>query len=116
MPGTGPIEPGGRRRILDPRMVRTGVVHYLVLNDLYAGAVRGIDEFAQLRDGAEVFLDRVEVLRVVAMKSGARFVFLEFYLVEPIVVVVPGRQPDSSDTQLLQIRQPIDDALEVAAM
>ena len=97
----GAVEPGGRGWIIDPGMVRAGVIHHLVLNDLDAGAMRSLNQLAQLRVRAEVFLDAVKVLRVVAMKSGARFVFLQLDLVEAIVVVVPRREPDSGDAEVL---------------
>ena len=87
------------------------MVHHLVLDDFDARAMSGLDQFAHLRMCSEVFIDGVEVLRVVAVKSGAGFVFLQLDLVESIVVVVPGRQPDGRDAELFQIRQAIDDAL-----
>src|SRR5215213_2912273 len=90
----GSIEPCRSWRIFNPWMVRTCVVHHLVLNDLYARAMRGVHEFAQLLMRTEVFLDGVEILRIVAMKSGTRFFFLQLDLIQTIVVVVPGRQPD----------------------
>ena len=100
----GTVEPRGRRRIFDPWMIWTSVVHHLVLNDLYAGAVRGINQFAQLCVCSEVFFDAVEILWVVAVKSRARFVFLQLDLVESIVIVVPGREPDRRNTKLFQVR------------
>src|SRR6185369_2780627 len=96
----GAVEPRRRRLVINPRMIWTGVIHHLVLDDLYAGAMRSLDQLTQLRERAEVFLDRVKILRVVAVKSGARFVFLELDLIEAIVVVVPRRQPDGGDAEL----------------
>src|SRR5919205_2282109 len=95
------VEPRGRRRVSHPRMIWTSVIHHLVLNDLYARAMRAFDQLAELRERAEVFLDRVKILRVITVKSGARFVFFQLDLVETIVVVVPGRQPDCGDAELL---------------
>src|ERR1044072_2402420 len=97
----GTVEPIPRRWIGDPRMIWTSVIHHLVLNDLDARPMRGVDQLTQLRVRAEVFLDGVKVLRVVAMKAGARFVFLQLDLVEVIVVVVPRREPDRGDAELL---------------
>src|SRR6185503_18133250 len=104
------------RRIFNPRMVWTSVVHYLVLNDLYARLMRGLHQFTKLCMRSEVFVDRVKILWVVAVKSGARFVFLQLDLVESIVIVVPGRQPDSRDTKLFQVRQTVDNALKITAV
>src|ERR1041384_3102815 len=101
MLGLRAVEPRGRGRIVGPRMIWTSVIHNLVLNDLDAGAMRGFDEFAQLRLRAEVFLDGVKVLWVVAVKSGAWFVFLQLDFVETIVVVVPRREPDCGDAEVL---------------
>src|SRR4051812_27372348 len=100
MAGFGAVEPGWRWRIVNPWMIRTGVVHHLVLDDLYSIAVRGVDEFTQLCKRAEVFFNGVEVLRVVAVKAGTRFVFLQFDLIESIVVVIPRRQPDRRNTKI----------------
>src|SRR6185369_3283657 len=96
----GAVEPRGRRRIIDPRMIWTSVIHHLILDDLYTRAMRSLDQLTQLCKRAEVFLDRVKILRVVAVKPGARFVFLKLDLVEAIVVVVPRRQPDRGDAEL----------------
>jgi hypothetical protein len=85
----GSIEPRGRGRIFDPWMVWTSVVHYLVLNDLYAGLMRGRDQFTHFCVRAEVLVDSIKVLWVVAVKSGARFTFLQLDLVESILIVVP---------------------------
>src|SRR5215212_3328376 len=95
------VEPCRGGRIINPRMVRTSVVHYLVLNDLHAQAMRRINQLAKLRLRAEVLLDNVKILRVVTVKSGARFVFLQLDLIETIVVVVPRRQPDRRDAELV---------------
>src|SRR5689334_14114916 len=96
----GSIEPGGRRRIVDPLMIWTSVIHHLVLDDLDSVAMRGVDKFTQLCERAEVFFNAVEILRVVTVKAGARLVFLQFDLVEPIVIVVPRCEPDRGDTEL----------------
>ena len=50
------------------------------------------------------------------MKSGARFLFLQLDLVESIVIVVPGRQPDRGDAEFFQVRQAIDNALKIATV
>src|SRR6185436_14109704 len=73
-------------------------------------------QLTQLGEIAEVFLDRVKVLRVVTVKARAGFPILQFNLVRMIVVVVPGRQPNSRDAEVLQIWQPIDYALQIAAV
>src|SRR5678816_4001662 len=93
----GAVEPRRRRRIIDPGMIWTGVIHDLVLNNLYAGAMREIDQLTQFRERTEVFFDGVKILWVVTVKSGARLVFLQLDLVEAIVVVVPRRKPDRGD-------------------
>src|ERR1051325_4328656 len=112
----GAVEPRRRGRIVNPRMIWTSVVHHFVLDDLDSVAMRGVDQLAQLRKRAEVFFDAIKILRIVAVKAGARLVFLQLDLVEPIVVVVPRRQPDRSDAEVLEIRQMIDDALKIAAV
>ena len=50
------------------------------------------------------------------MKTGARFSFLQLDLVQAIVIVVPGCEPDRGDAEILQVRQAIDDALKIAAV
>src|SRR6185369_3651374 len=112
----GAVEPGWRGRIVNPRMIRTSVIHHLVLDDLYPVAMRGVDELTQLCERPEVFFNGVEVLRVVAVKARARFVFLQFDLIESIVVVVPRRQPDRRHAKVFEIRQMVDNALKVAAV
>ena len=82
-------------------MIWASVIQHLILNDLDSGEMRGLDQLAQLLVRAEVFLDNVKVLWVIAMKSGAWFVFLQLDLVEAIVVVVPRREPDRGNAQLL---------------
>jgi len=47
-----------------------------------------------------VFFNGVEVLRVVTVKAGARLPFLEFNLIQPVVVVIPRREPDGGDAEV----------------
>src|ERR1051325_9529657 len=96
----GAVEPRRRRWSVDPRMVWTSVIHHLVLNDLDAGARRSLDQLTQLSARAEGLLGCVEVVRVVAVKPGARFVFLQLDVVQAIVVVVLRRQPDRRDAEV----------------
>ena len=70
------VEPGRRRRIIDPGMIRAGVIYHFVLDDLEVKFVRGCDELAQFCERAKVFFDCVEVLRIVTMKAGAGLAFL----------------------------------------
>ena len=76
MIGFRAIEPRRCWRIVDPGMMRAGVINHFVLNDLNAGAMGRINQFAQLRERAEVLFDGVEVLWVVAVKAGAWLIFL----------------------------------------
>src|SRR6266404_1151496 len=108
-------EPCRRWRIRNPTVIGTGVIDDLILNNLYTRAMCSLDEFAELRERPEVLLNLVKVLRVVAMKSGARFPFLQFDLIWMIVVVVPWGEPDSGDAEIFQIRQMIDNALYITA-
>src|SRR5688572_6751206 len=78
--------------------------------------MRRFNQFPHGGVGTEVFLDSIKVLWVVTMKSGAGFFFLQFDLVETIVVVIPGGQPNRSDAELFQVRQAIDDAMKIAAV
>jgi hypothetical protein len=99
----GAVEPGRRGRIINPGMIRTGVVNNFILNDLDARAMRELNQLAQFLERTKVFLNAVEVLRVVAMEPGARLAVFEFNLVRMIVVVIPGRQPNCGYAQVLQI-------------
>jgi len=112
----GAVEPGGRGRILNPRMIRTGVIGHLVLNHLEALAVRGVHQFAELGESAEVLFDAVEIHRAVAVIVGDALVVVSLALVQAVDVVVYRVDPDGGGAEILEIRQVIDDALEVAAM
>ena len=50
------------------------------------------------------------------MKAGARLAFFEFDLVRMIVIVVPRREPDGGDAEVLEIGKTIDDALKIATV
>src|SRR5215813_324610 len=85
------VVPGGSRRVVNPRVIRTGVIHNLVLNDFQAKSVSFVRKFAQLCQSSKMFFYGIKILRVVAMEAGARLSFFQLDLVEAIVVVIPGR-------------------------
>jgi hypothetical protein len=97
-------------------MIRTGVIGHLVLNHLEALAVRGVHQFAELGESAEVLFDAVEIHRAVAVIVGDALVVVSLALVQAVDVVVYRVDPDGGGAEILEIRQVIDDALEVAAM
>jgi hypothetical protein len=87
-------------------MPRAAVVRHLVLYHLHAKPVRRIHQFAEVLHGAEVRLHVVEIDRVIAVvwtRVGCR------------VAVHRGR-PDARDAEVLQVRQPLADAAQVAAV
>src|SRR2546430_1261488 len=98
---TRAIKPGGSWGIINPWMIRTSVIGDLVLNDLNARSVSSNNQFAQLRERPEMLFDSVKVLRVVTVKAGARLPFLQFDLIQPVVIVIPRRKPDSGDAEFL---------------
>src|SRR5205085_7967866 len=110
------VVPSGRRAVVNPRVIRARVIANLVLYYFNAELVCVVNEVAQLRERAEVLLDSVEVNRAVAVEARGRCALLLLYLVGVVDVVVPGREPDCCDAQLFEVRQVVDDALEVAAV
>ena len=94
------VEPRRRGRIVNPRMVRAGVIYNFVLNDLDAGAMRSLNQLAQLSRAYRSVPRRVKVLRVVTVEAGARLAVFEFNLVRMIVIVIPRRKPDGGDSQV----------------
>ena len=97
----GAVEPGRCGRIIDPGMVRTGVVNDFVLNDLNARAMRGVDQLAQLCERAKVFFNGIKVVGVVAVKCSAWFSVFELNFIQTIVIVIPRREPDGGDAEFL---------------
>src|SRR6266403_4419564 len=91
----GDVEPGRRRGIVNPRMIRAGMVNDFILNDLKPELMGSCDQLTQLGKVAKVFFDCVKVLGIIAVKTGAGFSIFELDFVQPIVVVIPRRQPES---------------------
>ena len=112
----GPVEPGRRRRVLEPVVVGPRVVGHLVLDQLEAARVGGVDQLAQLGHVPEALVDGVEVLGVVAVVARHRLAVRDFLEVEPVGVVVDRVEPDRGDAQVLQVREPVDHPLQVAAV
>src|ERR1044072_2111934 len=110
------VEPRRRGRILNPRMIWASVIDDLVLNDLDAHAMRGSDELFQFGERAEMFFNGIEILRVVTVKAGARLTFFQLDLVKAIVVVIPGREPDGGDAEVVSLWEAIAPALKIAAV
>ena len=63
-----------RRRILDPGMIRAGVIRYLVLDHFDPSGVRPSTSSRNSSSVAEVFLDAVEIDGAIAMIIGDRLV------------------------------------------
>ncbi len=91
----GAVEPGGRGRIFHPRMIRSGVVRHLVLNHLDAHAVRGIHQFAELGQRAEVLFHAVEIDRAVAVIIGDALVLVSLALIQAVDVVINRVDPEA---------------------
>ena len=66
------------------------MVHDCILDDLDTKPMRRLYQFLQFGQRTEVFVDLVEILRVVAVEPRTRFSFFQLDLVEAIVVVIPG--------------------------
>ena len=109
-------QPRRGRRILRPRMLRTGVVRHLVLDHLDAGGMRLLDQVAQGSEVAEVFLDRIETGGAVAVVVGDRLAVYGLYVVRHVGVVVPGVEPERRDPEVAQVRQARGDARQVSAV
>ena len=78
--------------------------------------VRPVHQLAQRREVAEVLLDRVEVHGAVAVVVGDRLAVVGLALVQVVDVVVPGVEPERGDAEVLQVRQALDHAAQVAAV
>src|SRR5260370_40413959 len=94
----GAVEPGRRRRVLYPGMVRTCVVGNFVLNDFDAASMSAIDQLAQLCECAEMFFDAVEIdasitmiVRGLSLRT-VRLIRILLVFIRMIVVVVTQRQ------------------------
>src|SRR5205085_6878490 len=116
------IEPRRCRRIVDPRMIRTGVIGDFILNDLDAESMSLIDEFAEFRQRPEMLFDAIEIdsaVTVIIRNLSSRAVWLIrilLALVEMIDVVIPGREPNRRYAELFQIRQMCNDPFKVATV
>ena len=112
----GAVEPGRRRRILDPGVIRAGVVRHLVLNHLDAERVGAVHQLAEIVERSEVLLDGVEIDRAVAVVIGDRLVVVLLALVQMVDVVVDRREPDGGHAEIFQIGEVLDDPAEIAAV
>ena len=74
------------------------------------------NQFAQLVERSEVFFNRIEVLWVVTVETGAGLAFLQFDLIQAIVIVIPGCKPDGRDAEFFQIAQAVNNSLEISAV
>ena len=103
--GGGSVQPIGRRLRSGPRMLRPNVVRNHVEQNLDSLLVGGVNQLLKLLQRTEVVFDRVEIGGAVSVVALARF-----------VVVENGIQPQRGDTQILEIRQMVLNALEVSAV
>ena len=87
-------------RLLEPRMIRRGVVHHEVRDHADPALVRLLDELAEVLDRSVVGMDREEVGDVVAAVAQRRRVHRQ--------------QPDAVDAEPLQVVELVDEPAEVA--
>jgi hypothetical protein len=78
--------------------------------DLHPAPVRGVDERAQVLVGAEVRVDLGEVGDPVAVVAGALVLLLHRLVLEA------GREPDRGRAEAPDVVDPLEQALEVAAV
>src|SRR5260370_2003991 len=96
----GAVEPGRRRRVLYPGMVRTCVVGNFVLNDFDAELMSAIDQLAQLCECTKVFFNSVEIYRAITMivrdlsLRTVRLIRILLVFIQMIYVFVPPLHPD----------------------
>jgi hypothetical protein len=110
------VKPVRQRRILHPRVIRPRVIRHLILNHFDPLAVRGIHQLAELRQRPKVLLDAIVVDRAVAVIIRDGLAVGSFALVQMVDVVIHRVEPDGRHAQVLQIRQVIDNALEITAV
>ena len=91
------------------------MVRDLVLDDLDAERVGLPYQLAQCRQVAETIFNGVIIDRVIAVIVRVRTPRLSAPI-ETVPVVVPGRQSESGDAEILEIWELIDDAAQIAAM
>ena len=75
-------------------MIRPGVIRHLVLNHLDPLPVRGVHQFAELGQRAEVLLDAVEIDRAIAVIIGDALVVVSLAFVQVVDVVVDRIDPE----------------------
>ena len=114
--GSRTVVPRWRRCILDPRMVRSGVIGHLILDHLEPECVRASDQLLQIRHRSKVLFDTVEIHGSVAVVVGDGLVVVGLFLIQMVDVVVPRVQPDGGDAEVLQVRQLRGDTLEVSTV
>src|SRR5579864_1107737 len=112
----GSVEPGGRWGIGRPGMVGSGVVGDLVLNDLQAERVGGIDEPLKGGEVTEVLVDAIEVDGAVAVVIGDGLAVILFTFVQVIYVVVDRSDPESRDAEILEVREMLQYPLKIASV
>src|SRR5205085_11518561 len=112
----GAVVPRRRRHVFGPRVIWACVIGDLILDELDAEGVRRVRQLAQRRQVAEVFVHGVEIYRAIAVIAGRHLAVINFFLVGPVGVVVPGVEPQGGDAERFQVRQTGDDAAQVAAV
>ena len=101
--GLAAVVPGGGRRVVYPRVIRSRVIGHHVFDDLDAELVRVVHERAVLVERAEVLVRAVEVDGTVAVVVGDALVVVALDLVDVVVVIVDGRHPDCRDAERLEV-------------
>src|SRR5512144_1222845 len=107
------VEPGWSWWIVNPRMIRPGVIHHLILNNFDTKGMRSIHQLAQFLECPKVLFNGVEILRVVSVKACARSSLFQFNFIRMVVIVIPGCQPDRGNTEVLKVVKSIDYSLKI---
>ena len=110
------VEPVRHRRVGHPRMIRPGVVGYLILNHLESQAMRVLNQGAILRQHSQMLVDAVEIDGSVAVVIGNGLVVVFLALVQVVRVVVDRREPDGGDAEVFQIGKLLPNPREIAAV
>ena len=97
------MKPRRRRRIVRPRILRPGVIGYVVDQDFHASLVRVGNQRLILLHAAHVLVERVEVDDVIAVIVG-------------IGVLPDWSEPKSVDAEIVQVGEMLVDAAQIAAV
>ncbi len=85
----------------------------LVLNHLYSKGMRSAHKFLVFLQITEVLFDRIVVHRAVAVIIGDWLPIIGLALIDVIVVIVNGGQPNGGHAEILEIGQPVDHPLKI---